>query len=251
MKKEKRRHGRLGLKLVLFLLLTVTVLLGLYRLRHPGPPSSLEQPWESLLGSLSPGTAEEVSGEELLLLVNPWNPLPEGYTPELHTLSDGTQVAESCYPSLRDLLNDCRAAGNAPYICSGYRTEETQRELYENKIRLLMESGLGPDEAAEEAAKVVAYPGTSEHQTGLAVDLIDSVYTSLDQGQEQTATQQWLMENGWKYGFILRYPSDKSDVTGIIYEPWHYRYVGEEAAAEMHKSGLCLEEYLETKNGAG
>ena len=247
MKKEKGRRGRLGLKMVLFLLLTVTVLLGLYRLRHPGPDSSFEKPRESLFSLLSPGITADSSGEHLIL-VNPWNSLPDDYAPELHTLSDGTQVAECCYPSLRDLLNDCRAAGNAPYICSGYRTEATQRELYENKVSRLMASGLDPDEAAAEAAKVVAYPGTSEHQTGLAVDLIDSAYTSLDQGQEQTATQQWLMENCWKYGFILRYPSDKSDVTGIIYEPWHYRYVGEEAAAAMHKSGLCLEEYLETKN---
>ena len=95
-----------------------------------------------------------------------------------------------------------------------------------------------------EAARWVARPGTSEHQTGLALDIVAASYQVLDEKQEDTAEQQWLMENSWKYGFILRYPSEKSGITGIGYEPWHYRYVGRAAAAEIHCAGVCLEEYL-------
>jgi len=101
---------------------------------------------------------------------------------------------------------------------------------------------LSPVEA--EAARWVAKPGTSEHQTGLALDIVAAGYQILDEEQEDTAEQKWLMENSWKYGFILRYPSEKSDITGIGYEPWHYRYVGKAAAADIYRTGVCLEEYL-------
>lgn len=91
----------------------------------------------------------------------------------------------------------------------------------------------------------VAVPGTSEHQLGLAVDIVDVNYQLLDTNQENTAVQKWLLENSWRYGFILRYPTDQTDVTGIVYEPWHYRYVGKEYAQDIYKKGLCLEQYLE------
>jgi len=94
----------------------------------------------------------------------------------------------------------------------------------------------------------VALPGTSEHQTGLAVDIVDAGYQSLDEKQERTAVQQWLMKNSWRYGFILRYPNHKSDITGIYYEPWHYRYVGKEAAKEIYEKDICLEEYIKEIN---
>lgn len=103
---------------------------------------------------------------------------------------------------------------------------------------------MDPAKAPEEAGKVVAVPGTSEHQLGLAVDIVDTNYQILDEAQENTAVQKWLMEHSWEYGFILRYPSDKGHITGIIYEPWHYRYVGREAAREMYEQGLCMEEYV-------
>ena len=90
----------------------------------------------------------------------------------------------------------------------------------------------------------MALPGTSEHQLGLAVDIVDMGYQQLDIEQENTPVQRWLIENSWKYGFVLRYPTEKSEITGIIYEPWHYRYVGKAAAKEMYRKNLCLEEYL-------
>ena len=143
------------------------------------------------------------------------------------------------------MMDDCRAAGLSPYICSSYRTWEKQNRLFEENVRSLMAQGYSEEEARTETAKNIAIPGTSEHQLGLAVDIVDKNYQILDETQEDTAVQKWLMENSWRYGFILRYPTDKSDITGIVYEPWHYRYVGKEAAEAIYNEGICLEEYLE------
>lgn len=179
-----------------------------------------------------------------LLLVNPWNPIPENYEPELTYLKNGQAVDSRCYPELQQMMDDCRAAGFDPLICASYRTMEKQEALFEDKEARLIREGYPENEVEDEAAKVVAYPGTSEHQLGLALDIVDVSYQQLDTEQENTPVQQWLMKNSWKYGFVLRYPADKSDITGIIYEPWHYRYVGKEAAAEIYENKLCLEEYL-------
>lgn len=179
-----------------------------------------------------------------LLLVNPWNPLPEGYEITLTQLQNGLSVDERCYPDLQDMMDDCRAAGLQPVICSAYRSQETQQRLFNNQLNGLIAQGYSEENARTEAGKVVAVPGTSEHQLGLAVDIVDIENQILDEDQEKTAVQKWLMENSWRYGFILRYPNDKSDITGIIYEPWHYRYVGNEAAKEIYDLDVCLEEYL-------
>ena len=188
--------------------------------------------------------AQQTEADWRLLLVNPWNALPEDYEVELATLSNGLQVDARIYDDLNDMLTDCRAAGLSPIVCSAYRTQATQTRLYNNKVARVRASGVPEDQVEAEAARWVAKPGTSEHQTGLALDIVAASYQILDEKQEDTAEQQWLMENSWKYGFILRYPSEKSDVTGIGYEPWHYRYVGRAAAAEIHRTGVCLEEYL-------
>lgn len=179
-----------------------------------------------------------------LLLVNPWNKLPDGYQPELKRLANGLMVDERIYDDLNDMLSDCWEAGLAPIVCSAYRTDATQQRLYRNKVARLKAAGYSTAAALEEAGKWVAVPGTSEHQTGMALDIVSRSYQLLNEAQEQTAEQQWLMEHSWEYGFILRYPKDKTEITGIGYEPWHYRYVGREAAAAMKESGFCLEEYL-------
>lgn len=179
-----------------------------------------------------------------LLLVNPWNPLPEGYSIQTVTLKNGLQVDERCYPDLQAMMDACRADGLSPVICSAYRTQEKQETLFQNKVSRLIAQGYTESEAAVEAGKVVAVPGTSEHQLGLAVDIVDINNQNLDESQEHTAIQKWLMAHCWEYGFILRYPNGKSELTGITYEPWHYRYVGREDAAQIHALGVCLEEYL-------
>lgn len=190
--------------------------------------------------------AQEAPGWNLIL-VNPWNSLPESYQAPLLDLGSGEKIDRRCYGALQDMLDGCRAAGMEPLICSAYRSQETQEQLFADQVEQWTSQGYSLEEAKAEAGKVVAVPGTSEHQLGLAVDIVDITNQMLNESQEDTPVQQWLMENSWKYGFILRYPNGKSDAIGIIYEPWHYRYVGVEAATQMYEQGLCLEEYLETR----
>ena len=181
---------------------------------------------------------------ELLTLVNPWNELPEDWQVDLVTLSNGLQIDRRCYDALQEMMDACREAGYEPLICSAYRTQETQQDLFNNKVAKLEAEGKSHDEAVQEAGTVVAVPGTSEHQLGLTVDVVDVNNQNLTEEQEKTPTQKWLMANSWRYGFIHRYPNSKSDITGIIYEPWHYRYVGRDAAQEIFNKGITLEEYL-------
>ena len=179
-----------------------------------------------------------------LILANPWNTLPENFTVETKSFHNGHSVDRRIFDDLEMMLEAAKREGLSPIICSSYRTLEKQKSLFENKIGKYLSNGLSDQEAAVEAAKWVAIPGTSEHQTGLAVDIVAKSYQILDKEQENTPEQKWLMENSYKYGFILRYPENKSDLTGINYEPWHYRYVGKEAAKEIYENGICLEEYL-------
>ena len=180
-----------------------------------------------------------------LLLVNCDHPLPEGFAvPAFTQLKNGHSIDQRAYPALQAMMDGCRAAGLSPLICSSYRSAETQRQLFEQAVEGWLAKGYIREEAEAQAARWVARPGTSEHQTGLAVDIVDLSYQLLDEGQESTAVQRWLMEHCAEYGFILRYPTDKSAITGVGYEPWHYRYVGK-AAQEIMDGGLCLEEYLD------
>ncbi|MBQ9148081.1 MAG: D-alanyl-D-alanine carboxypeptidase family protein [Oscillospiraceae bacterium] len=183
-------------------------------------------------------------GQELLL-VNRWNPMPTDYTAELADISNRHQIDVRAYEDFQEMFADCRAAGNNPIITSSFRTWATQEYLYNNKINYYLALGYSREGAITAAGTSVAIPGTSEHQLGLAVDISDTSYRDLGNGQWGRPSQQWLMENSWKYGFILRYPNGKSEITGIIYEPWHYRYVGRELAAELYELDLCLEEYME------
>lgn len=183
-----------------------------------------------------------------LRLINADNPLPEDYDPDLVDIGDGLQFNRTASDNLLDMLQAGRAAGYDLVICSAYRSNERQRELYNNQVAQQLASGKSQEEAEEAAVHIVAYPGTSEHASGLAADIVTqeylAEYSSLTSGFEQTAAFQWLMEHCTEYGFILRYPEDKTEITGIIYEPWHFRFVGQTAAKEMTASGLCLEEYL-------
>ena len=147
------------------------------------------------------------------------------------------------------MLNDCMLGGGLPTVCSAYRTQDYQPMLFDNKIERLIEEGVSPEDAPTQAATAVALPGTSEHQLGLALDIIDENYPYLNEAQEWTPTQQWLMEHCWEYGFILRYPNGTSEITGIIYEPWHYRYVGVNHAEAIRELGVTLEEYLTLRRG--
>ena len=180
-----------------------------------------------------------------LVLVNGDNRLTEDAAPpSLTELQEGKMVDSRIYDALEEMLNAAEEAGMHPLVCSAYRTWEYQQGLYDELVEKNRKRGLSPSEAEADAGTWIAVPGASEHQTGLAVDIVDLNYQSLDRHQEKTATQKWLMKHCAEYGFILRYPSDKCDITGISYEPWHYRYVGLDAAEEIMEQGISLEEYL-------
>lgn len=180
-----------------------------------------------------------------LILVNAKCPLPADYTvPQLAFLQNGHAVDKRIYPALQEMLDAARAEGLKPLVCSSFRTWEDQEKLYDEKVRKYVNEGFSQAEAESKAAYWVARPGTSEHQTGLAVDIVDMGYQLLDEKQEHTPVQRWMIEHCAEYGFILRYPPDKSGMTDVGYEPWHYRYVGKDAAKKITEKGMCLEEYV-------
>lgn len=175
-----------------------------------------------------------------LILVNRDNCIPDNYEFDLTELANGEKVDSRIYPSLQDMFDDARAKGLHLFVAAGYRTEEKQRQLLEEKTEAYINEGHSRSKARELAEEWVAVPGTSEHQIGMAVDInADTKYSSRD------SVYGWLEKNSWKYGFIRRYPPDKTEITGVINEPWHFRYVGKEAAQEIYSQGICLEEYIE------
>ena len=205
------------------------------------------QPYEEPTGeSTDPtGYGSAVSpGDWQLALVNAANPISMDPVMELADIPNGQKIDSRALADFEDMLRAMTASGLNPVIRSGYRGMSEQQQVWESKLKDLEAQGMTPEEAKAEALTYVALPGTSEHQLGLALDIVDDSYWKLDEKQAETPVQKWLMENCWDYGFVLRYPVDKAEITGIAYEPWHYRYVGREAAREMKEQGMCLEEYV-------
>jgi len=181
---------------------------------------------------------EAVETAWCLILVNKWNYLPDEYEVKLAELSNGQLVDERIYPALQEMFDAARGDGVYPVVASGYRTSEEQQRLMDEKTADYEAEGYSALEAARLAQAWVAIPGTSEHQLGIAVDInADGVHSA---GYE---VYEWMGQNAHKFGFIRRYPPEKTAITGVENEPWHYRYVGEKAAAEIYKKGICLEEY--------
>lgn len=192
------------------------------------------------LDNITHHVASEDNGWNLIL-VNRNSYIPDDYKVELTELSNGEKVDSRIYPELQEMFNDARAQGYGLFVREGYRTQEEQQQLLDEKIEAYENEGKSKSEAKKLAEQWVAIPGTSEHQLGIAVDInADTTKSSSDD------VYSWLAENAHKYGFIKRYPSDKTDITGVINEPWHYRYVGKEAALEIYSQGMCLEEYIDT-----
>ena len=198
-------------------------------------------------GTIGNPDGEESAGDWKLTLVNATHPMAEGYRPRVSEIENNYYFDSRAVGELQQMLADGRKQGLDFWICSAYRTMEKQTDLYNNKVSRLQAEGLSYEEAYRQAGTVVAYPGTSEHNLGLAADIVAKDYQLLDDKQAETPEAVWLKENCWRYGFILRYPTDKTGETGIIFEPWHYRYVGKEAAREIMEQGICLEEYLGVK----
>ena len=179
-----------------------------------------------------------------LLLVNDWNPLPAGYDSDVtfSTVSGGKQVDSRIIDAVNRMLNDAAAYDLA--VVSAYRPKEEQDILYWRKVKQYTDKGYSDLEAQKVGGTIVKRPGFSEHNCGLAMDVGGSGDYTLEQTFANTPAYAWLIEHCADYGFILRFPEGKEDITGVIYEPWHYRYVGEEAARYIMDNDLCLEEYL-------
>jgi len=174
-----------------------------------------------------------------LILVNAWNDIPDDFTVNLMSLKDGYQIDERIYLELQEMMDAARSDGIYPLITSAYRTQEQQQLLLTDKINNLMKEDYSRVEAEVMAKAWIAMPGTSEHQIGLALDI-----NAEDDKCKDEEVYAWLKKYSYKYGFILRYPENKIKITGINFEPWHFRYVGKEAAEDIYRQGICLEEYL-------
>ena len=178
-----------------------------------------------------------------LILVNRDYILPDDFEVQLASIrsyDDNPQKMDyRAAPHYNEMFDAAAEEGIYLYAISGYRSVTRQRNNFERKIQYYRDQGYSKVEATQMAARIILPPGTSEHNAGLAVDIL-----SLEQSFENTKAFRWLNAHAHEYGFILRYPKDKEDVTKIIYEPWHYRYVGVETAKAVKASGLCYEEYL-------
>lgn len=183
-------------------------------------------------------------GEWALKLVNFENLLAQDFTVELGSV-DGKKVDARIAEVTKKLCSDAAADGVNIYVQSSYRTVEKQTSLFENKVNSIMSPDKTREEAEAVAAMTVARPLTSEHHLGLAIDFLSSEFPEMEEPFENTAAFTWMTENAWKYGFILRYPKGFTEITGVNYEPWHWRFVGVKAAYEIREAGTCLETYLQ------
>lgn len=179
------------------------------------------------------------------LLVNDTNPLPQSFEPDLVETRNGQMVHKEIKDSLEKMIRDAMNEGLEIIICSAYRDYEKQAKLVENSIEKYRKQNCTYAEAYWKTKRYLEMVGRSEHHTGLAVDLVGADYQSLDEGQADTPESKWLNEHAHKYGFILRYPKEKEEITGILFESWHYRYVGEQEATFIKENQLCLEEFLD------
>ena len=192
--------------------------------------------------------AEEFAKEKeeyYLLLANAENPLPQDWSIQTEEVQNGYEMDKRAAPAMREMIQAAKEDGVELMLCSAYRSIEKQQQLFDRSQQAYMAQGMSEEEAYAKTATETAIPGTSEHQTGLAADIVTPTYQMLAAGFADPPAGQWLSEHAAEYGFVLRYPQDKQEVTGIIYESWHYRFVGKTHAKLMKESGLCLEEYLQ------
>ena len=199
---------------------------------------------------LTADEARTMLADPLMVLVNHTSKMPDDYTFDTKECGSATAVNKTLQTVACDAFLEMQKAAAADgvtvWMQSGYRSVKYQTSLYERKTKYYLDKGYDNATAKEKAAAVVNPPGYSEHNCGLAADLNSPEHTGLDEGFEKTTAFRWLCEHAGDYGFILRYPKDAEDKTEIIYEPWHWRYVGVENAAKINASGLCFEEYIET-----
>lgn len=206
---------------------------------------------DDILKNDIPGSKQETKAELSrddwnLVLINKQHAIPEEYTFTLGTIYGSMRCDERIIPELLEMLKAAKEDDIQLVICSPYRDLNRQKVLFNRKITLYMKKGMSYLESYKTTAQAVTVPGASEHQIGLALDIVCDHYASLNEGFGETDAGKWLAKNSYKYGFILRYPKGKEYITGISYEPWHFRYVGKQAATEITKQEITLEEFVES-----
>lgn len=241
---EKKLHKQRASATRRVLLVIVIVIGIIYLVKTLGGTYSAEG--LSIPAFLSKDQVSSVDDPWQLMIVNTKNPLPREFLVKLEEFG-GHRVDARIAPIIEKMFLAAKKEGIDLLICSGYRGVQKQTASYNNKIEEYLHSGYSQEDSKQMAGKYIQPPGASEHHTGLAIDIVTASYQRLDEGFADTKAGKWLQANAADYGFILRYPKDKKDITGIAYEPWHYRYVGT-YAKEITESGLCLEEYVEKIN---
>ena len=213
--------------------------------KHPFDANAPENVFH---GGVNRKPVGEQTEEELLswslIHVSRDNPIDRSFTVDLVEIEGGYLIDVRIHTYLEAMISDAADDGVIIEVCSAYRSVSTQKALLERRAQLMMTSGLDTDIAYHKAGEYLSGPGESEHHTGLAVDLITPGKSTLDEDFAETDAFAWLSKNASRYGFILRYPKGKEDLTEFPYEPWHFRYVGSKHAASIESSGMCLEEYL-------
>ncbi|MCD7845071.1 MAG: M15 family metallopeptidase, partial [Oscillospiraceae bacterium] len=192
------------------------------------------------------GLPELDTSEWYLQLIRYEYPLGEDYEPPALTeIEDGEYMDSRVANALIDMIAAARASGYPVYVCSCYRPYSTQYIIYWDHVDEYMAQGMTQEEAEAATRLAVNYPGASEHQSGLAADILESADQDMEPYIGGSGLMLWLEENCAAFGYVIRYPDGKTDITGVEYEPWHLRYVGTEAAMYMMENDLCLEEFLE------
>ncbi len=233
--REKKSLSRILIPFIIFLvLITVTL--------EKSGVFSTEKPLNQTEKTTTTETQKpEETTNWRLTIVNNQNVVPCDWKIEFTNLRNDHKVDNRIYPELQKMFDDCRKAGFSPFIRESYRSSEDQQKIFDEKVLAYESEGYKSETAYYKASEYAALPGYSEHQLGLAVD-ITAENPTISNNEKIWA---WLKENCANYGFILRYPEGKEDTTGIAFEPWHFRYVGKEAALDIMENGLCLEEYIE------
>lgn len=179
-----------------------------------------------------------------LILTNAEYPVPEDYAVTLKDVPGTDQkVDERIYEPLMNMLEAMKEEGLSPVVCSGYRTLDKQEKLFNRKVSAYVKKGRSKEESYTLARQTLSIPGSGEHCLGLAVDFYTRSYHQLERAFEKTPEGKWLREHAQDYGFTLRYDEGKEEITGIGYEPWHFRYVGIDVARYLKEHNLSLEEF--------
>lgn len=237
---DKSKKNR---RIILFIVLVILIIRGIVGLISNNSKKSKE----NLITNETVNVVESKINKDLgweLTLVNLDNKIPENYKITLKNIDEYRQFDSRAIEYLNNMMNDMIKAGiSNVWVQSAYRSIESQTKVYNDKIKEYESQGKTKEEAKELTERLIMIPGCSDHNLGLAVD-----FNYVEDEFENTKGFKWLTENAEDYGFIIRYPKNKENITKVKYEPWHWRYVGEKNAKEMNKLGMCLEEYVEYLN---